>query len=282
MTDTAHSPRLLATRKAEGLVQGLTSRIAAQDPHFELDLNPLTMADIGAALRAGWADFAASWRETRLASVIVPLLGVMLLGVDFLGAPLSLLLPLIAGFALVGPLAAIGFYEVSLRREMGETVDLFSAFHVLERPALGAVGIMGAVLALIFAAWLGTVFFLFEALIGHAGHATLPDMLRAVATTAPGHLFVLLSVICGGVMALAVLATSVVTMPMLIDRTSGLTTAIRASLRLTAQNPKVVLSWGAIVAATLFLAMLPALLGLLVALPVLGHASWHLYRRAVV
>ncbi len=281
MTETSQPPRPSSSGQIARIVQGLAGRITAQDPGFEPDLNPLTLDDLRAALRAGWNDFTASRHETQLAALILPLVGALLLAVGYQGAQWSLILPLLAGVALIGPLAAVGFYEVSLRRELGETVDLFSAFRVLERPALGAVAIMGVALALVLAVWLGMVAALYDALVAPQS-ATLPDAARAVATTAPGRLFAALSVVGGGLVALAVLSMSVVTMPMLIDRTSGLTTAVRASLRLTMRNPGVVLAWGAIVAVALFLAMLPALLGLVVALPVLGHASWHLYRRAVI
>ena len=155
------------------------------------------------------------------------------------------------------------------------------AIGVLGSPSFGAIFLLGMALFGIFILWMLTAWGIWTETLGPEPPASIGDFARDVLFTGTGWLMALTGCAVGFLFALVVLATSIVSFPLLLDREIGLRRAVTTSLRVTAANPQAVLSWGAIVAGGLVLGALPLFLGLIVVIPVLGHATWHLYRAAV-
>jgi uncharacterized membrane protein len=243
----------------------------------------ISTGDIYYALSRGIDDFTAVPSHAVFLCVIYPLLGVLLIGAT-LGNSLSLLplaFPIAAGFALVGPLAAIGLYELSRRREAGLDSSTSHALDVLHSPSRGAIIALGVLLMALFLIWLAVAEALYIAIFGYSAPASIAQFVRDVLTTPPGWTLIVVGTGIGFLFAAVVLSISAISFPLLLDRDVGAAVAVYTSLRVIAANPLPMALWGLIVAALLVIGSIPFFVGLTVVMPVLGHATWHLYRRAV-
>ncbi len=238
-------------------------------------------ADLFDALARGWRDFAATPSHGVFLCIIYPALGIAIAGLTLGFAIVPLLFPLAAGFALLGPLAAIGLYEISRRREAGVTASAADALDVLHSPSLGAIVALGVLLLIIFFTWIATARAIYVANFGYAAPASFSQFAHDVLFTREGWTLILAGNFVGFLFAAIVLAISVVSFPLLIDREVGAAVALLTSLRVVVANPLTMALWGLIVAALLVIGSLPLFVGLAVTLPLLGHATWHLYRKAV-
>ncbi|WP_022722276.1 DUF2189 domain-containing protein [Rhodopseudomonas sp. B29] len=245
------------------------------------EVRHLTFSDLQDSLRRGWADFMAFPSHAVMLVVIYPVLGLVLARLVLGYSVAPLLFPLAAGFALIGPFAALGLYELSLRRELGEQPSAWQAFEVLRSPSLGAMLGLGALLFAAFGVWIAVAQAIYTATFGNAPAAAIPDFAQRVLTTPEGWTLIVAGCGVGFLFALATLCVSVVAFPMMLDRQAGIADAVATSLRVAARNPMMIAAWGLIVAALLVVGSLPAFLGLAVVIPLLGHATWHLYRKAV-
>ncbi len=241
----------------------------------------ISLIDIRVALERGFADFAANRTDVMLLCIFYPALGLVLGRIASGENTLHLLFPLIAGFALIGPLAAVGLYEMSRRREAGARVGWADAFGVLRSPSLGPIVVLGLALAALFVVWLLAAHAIYTWTLGPGHTASFAAFAHAVFATGPGITMIVVGMAVGFVFALLVLTFGVVSFPMLIDRDVGVETALRTSLRAVTRNPLTMAMWGLIVAALLVVGSIPLFLGLVIVLPVLGHSTWHLYRRLV-
>lgn len=241
----------------------------------------LTRQDLRDALRLGMQDFTAARADALFLVVVYPVIGLVLLAMATDLAALPMLFPLVAGFALLGPLAAVGLYEISRRRERGEPVSWGAALGVIGAPYFVALVVLGLCLMAIFGTWLITAFAIHALTLGPQPPASLSAFLSDTFTTGAGWAMILLGTGAGFLFALLVLATSVISFPLLMDRHVSVPRAIMTSLDVFRKNPRVICTWGLIVAASFILGAIPALVGLVVVMPILGHATWHLYRRAV-
>jgi uncharacterized membrane protein len=237
--------------------------------------------DLADALAKGWNDFSEMPSHAIFLCLIYPLVGLFLIGLAFGYSVLPLLFPLAAGFALIGPVAAIGLYELSRRREAGLDTDWTHAFDVLRSSSLPAIMALGLLLMGIFLAWLGSAQALYQSLFGYLPPTSYVDFIKDVFTTSAGWKLIVWGNLIGFCFAVWALVISVVSFPLLVDRDAGAAAAITTSVRAVAANPGTMAAWGFIVAALLFLGSLPAFMGLAVVIPVLGHATWHLYRKLV-
>ncbi len=268
---------------AAGHVADTTERIGGTDttPITEDQINTLTMDDLRAALRAGVDDLGAARADVMFLAVIYPVIGLLLAGFGLHLSLLPLLFPLIAGFALLGPVAAVGLYEISRRREQGQPANWSHAFGVTAAPSFGAIVVLGLYLLAIFVAWMLVARGIYALTLGPDTPASIASFLTELLTTGAGWALLIFGIGVGCGFALLVLATSVVSFPLLLDRDVGVPNAIITSVRVTMKNPRVICAWGLIVAGGLVLGSIPALIGLVIVMPVLGHATWHLYRRAI-
>lgn len=249
--------------------------------HAMPQLTAIGVEDLRWALRKGAEDFGALRTDVIFIVILYPVIGLCLAAFAFQRELLPLLFPLMSGFALLGPIAAIGLYEMSRRRERGEPAGYEAALGVLGSPAIGAIFAIGVMLFAIFVAWILAAFFIFALTLGPAAPESASAFLRDVFTTGPGWVMIVVGCGVGFVFAAVTLATTIVSIPLILDRHVGVPVAVAASLQLTRKNPVTVAIWGLIVATLLILGTIPFFLGLIVAFPLLGHATWHLYRRAV-
>lgn len=237
--------------------------------------------DLRIALRKGIEDFVALRSDVIVAVVLYPIIGFILAVWSLRAGQIHLLFPLLAGFPLVGPIAAVGLYEMSRRREAGEPADWRAALSEFNGRVMGPVLALGMLLVVIFLIWLYAAHLVWQATLGTRFYDSFAGFLTETLTTPEGLEMILIGSGIGLVFAAVVLCISMVSFPMLIDRRVGVMVALATSFGVARKNPGTTMLWGLIVALSLALAMAFFFVGLIVVLPVLGHATWHLYRRAV-
>jgi uncharacterized membrane protein len=241
----------------------------------------VTPSDLLNALARGVDDFAAMPSHAIFLCVIYPLIGMLLIGLTWGYSMLPLVFPIAAGYALVGPFAAIGLYELSRRREAGLDSSPLHAFNVWHSPSLGAIVALGLLLMTVFLLWLVVAEAIYIAEFGYVPPPSIGHFLNDVLNTSAGWKLIIIGVGVGFLFAALVLTVGVVSFPLLLDRDVGAAVALLTSIRVVAKNPMTMALWGFIVAALLVIGSIPLFLGLTVVIPVLGHATWHLYRKAV-
>lgn len=241
----------------------------------------ITMADIGDALRLGAEDFWEKPSHYIFLCLIYPIVGIILTRWTTGANALHLVYPLMSGFALIGPFAGIGLYEISRRRERGLDTSWRHAWDVRHSPARYSIAVIGIMLFAFFLLWLFTAQSIYTSLFGDMPPASLESFLGEVFTTARGWQLILVGNAVGFVFAVVVLATTVIAFPLLLDRDVGVVAAIETSVRAVVMNPLQMALWGLVVAALLVIGSIPFFAGLAIVIPVLGHATWHLYRRLV-
>ena len=239
------------------------------------------LSDLTQALTAGWRDFRAQ-----------PLFGLFFAGIYVLGGWLIVFsltakgqlwwsLPASAGFPILGPFVACGLYEVSRRREACEPLIWGQVLGVVFRQKDRQIPSMAAVIVVFFLFWNFLAHMIFALFLGRATLTNVSSSL-GIFLTPEGLAMLAVGTGVGAVFATLLFSLTVVSLPMLLEREVDFVTAMLTSLEVVRTSPVVMLVWGALIGALLFVGMLPGFLGLFAVLPLLGHASWHLYRRAIV
>ncbi len=243
--------------------------------------NRITHADIRNALRQGWADFQRFRSDVMFLVLIWPIIGAVLAVMAFNRDLMPMIFPLASGFLLLGPVAAIGLYEMSRQAETRDDVGWAAALSVLKAHNVGPILVMAFYLLGIFAVWMLAAMFIYSWTLGPEPPASLSAFLSDVFTTGAGWAMMIIGMGVGFVFACVVLVISVISLPMLIDQRVGVPIAIATSIQVARENPVTIGSWGLVVAVLMALGSVPFFIGLIVVLPVLGHATWYLYRAAV-
>lgn len=252
-----------------------------ESPAFTpLPVRQITADDLRASLSEGFADFKEKRGDLLLIGLLYPVIGIVT-SVLVSNSRIPLLFPLLVGLLLLGPLVATGFYELARRREAGLESSWHHFFDVFRSKSIGSILAVGAGLLAIFALWLGAATILYAIFFGPEAPTTITGFFAQVFGTAQGWGMILAGAVIGAIFAVVVLAVSVVSLPMLVDRKVSAERAVATSLAAFGANKAVLLRWGVMVAAILALASIPLLIGLAFALPVLGYATWHLYTRLI-
>lgn len=248
-------------------------------------LRRIGRADIAWALQRGVEDFKDHRADALVLVLLYPLAGALCAAAVGDGGLLPLLVPLVAGLALIFPLLTIWLAECSRRREErgpAGHAGFADALGVFRSPQIGAIAALGLIEILLLLAWIAAADAIYRAFLGPLAPADFGSLLGDLLGTRTGLEMLLLGSATGLGFGLVALAIGSVSFPLLLDRHVSIRTAIRISVSALLTNPGGVLAWGGTVLGLLVLGALPALLGLAVTLPILGHATWHLYRRMVV
>lgn len=285
--DTIRSPMEWATDKLRDAAvhlassgRSLSGAEEAEDGHTP-SIRSIDTGDLRDVLMKGLDDFRAYRTDVIFLCIIYPVAGLVLARFAFDYDMLPLLFPTASGFALLGPLAAVGLYEMSRRREQGSAASWSDAFEVVRSPSFVPILLLGILLLVIFLFWLAAAQLIYMVTLGPEPPASASAFIGDVLTTRAGWLMIVVGMGIGFVFALVVLAISIVSFPLMLDREVGLLRAVAASIRVVAENPRPVAVWGLIVVGGLVLGSLPVFLGLIFVMPILGHATWHLYRKVV-
>jgi len=244
-------------------------------------IHTMEARDLLAALKAGLADFLhAPLFGLVIGGVFAAIGAVIVLSLTIWKLP-WLIYPFAIGFPLVGPFAATGLYEVSRRLAEGTRPSWRGIFAVIWAQRRREVSWMAFVMLFVFWIWMYQVRLLIALFLGLVSFASFEQFLTVVFTTQQGLLFLAIGHVVGGVLALVLFSITVFSIPMLLEREVDIVTAMITSVKVVFQSPVVMLGWGVFVTLSVLAASLPLFLGLLVVLPVFGHATWHLYRRAL-
>ena len=262
-----------------------TAHVVVGDEHARTAAPPavrrIGIAALRSALEKGVSDFAAFRSDVIFIVILYPVVGLVLTRFVLDENVLPMLFPLASGFALIGPVAAVGLYEMSRRRERGEPANWATAFEVMRAPAFGAILVLGLLLLAVFGVWMLAAYVIYNVTLGPEPPLSTTAFARDVFTTHAGWAMIGLGIGVGFLFAVLALAMSVVSFPMMLDRGVPLRVAVATSFKAVRTNPGTMAIWGFLVAAGLVLGSLPMFLGLIFVLPIFGHATWHLYRRLV-
>jgi len=254
---------------------------AADYSHVHSNIRKISPTDLKDALLKGLDDFKEKPTHLVVLAIIYPLAMLVAVNVAAGYELLPLVFPLVSGFALIGPVAAVGLYDMSRQREEGHDITWEHAFTIFRSHSIFAIVKLSILLGVIYFAWLGAAFAVYRLIYGSAVPTSIAEFTWQVLTTPAGWTLIIVGCGVGFLFALVVLAISAVSFPLLIDRDVGTVTAIQTSVRAFLANPMTMTIWGFIVASLLVIGSVPFFVGLAVVMPVLGHATWHLYRKVV-
>jgi uncharacterized membrane protein len=279
----------MSDRPAFGEVEDMAYRMAAHQAAMKSDrsismpeIRHISVHDLMDALSMGVRDFMAAPTQLLFLGLIYPIVGGLAAAAAAQNDLVPLLYPALAGLSIMGPIAALGMYELSRQREMGVDITWRNALDVRSSGQIMPIAWLGAMLLAVFLVWLGVAERIYMATLANQPHDGIASFINALISTREGMMMFVIGNGVGFLFAMLVLTMTVVSFPMLLDRRVGLLDAMITSARAVWRNPITMAIWGLMVASLLLLGSLPLFVGLAVMMPVLGHATWHLYRKLVV
>ncbi|WP_109312222.1 DUF2189 domain-containing protein [Ruegeria sp. AU67] len=244
-------------------------------------INRVTTSDITASLKAGFSDFLARPFMSGFFGLFYAVFGILMVwSLVWLGK-IWMIIPAIVGFPLVAPFAAAGLYEMSRRLQNGERFGWSEILTVMANQRKREMGWMAFVTLFIFWVWIYQIRLWLAITLQNASFSDFEGFLNIVFFTPQGWTFLAIGTCVGAFLSAVLFSVTIVSMPMLLDRETNFVSAMLTSLRVVAESPGVMLTWAAIISVTMLLSLVPAFLGLIFTLPILGHTTWHLYQRAV-
>jgi uncharacterized membrane protein len=265
----------------DGGVMATDTIARSSAPAEKIPVRIITKDDLRLALRQGLDDFLAMRGDILFAGLVYTLIGIAAVVMTTNKPLMPYFFPVVAGVGLLGPIAAVGFYELAKRREDGHRSNWLHFFDVIKRPAADDVGIVAGLLLLIFMAWLLAAAALYALLFGLATPTSIGGFLTDIFATPKGWALIILGAIVGAAFGWLVLALSVASIPLMVDCDVSASEAVSASWRAAHANKALMFRWGLIVTGLLILGSIPLFVGLAFVLPWLGYSTWHLYRRLV-
>jgi len=250
------------------------------------EVRKIGLIDIAHALTEGLDDFRAKPTHLYYLAFIYPIVTLGAFLVVFNYELLPLVFPVVSGSLLIGPFLTISLCEISRKRELGMDISPGNSGNFLRNPAARDILALGAMLMALFLLWLGVAMTIYGLTLGDPWVNVMPQSIQDFATrlltTPAGWALIVVGNVVGLLFAVTALCIGAISFPMLLDRNVGLSTAIRTSVRAALANPMMILVWGLIVAVSLAVGAVPFLIGLALVVPILGHATWHFYRKLIV
>lgn len=252
-------------------------RLTADD----INVRQISLADLWQSLREGYDDFNAKPGILPFIILYTPLFAI-LFSLFSLGHEMRYLaFPIVAGFTLIGPMVAVIFFELSRCREQGMPLHWGSTFRFIHTHSFAPILALSVLMTVLYVSWLGIAEMLFFGTFGENYQNSMTAFFAEVFTTRHGWALIGYGNLLGFLFAYAAMAISVVSFPLALDKPVTSATAIKVSILAFIRNFKVLVVWGLIVALLMAVGALLFFVGLAFVLPVLGHATWHLYRKLI-
>lgn len=244
-------------------------------------INKVTVDDITGSLKDGFSDFLTRPVMSGFFGVFYAVFGLLFIWALVWLGQIWMIIPAAIGFPLVAPFAAAGLYEMSRRLQKNEPFGWSEIVTVMASQRKREMGWMAFVTLFIFWVWIYQVRLWLALILQNSSFSDLDGFLNTIFFTPQGWTFLAIGTCVGAFLSAVLFTVTVIAMPMLLDREIDFVTAMLTSIRVVTENPVVMLAWAAIISVVMLLSLVPAFLGLIVTLPVLGHTTWHLYQRAV-
>ncbi|MDA5093780.1 DUF2189 domain-containing protein [Aliiroseovarius sp. KMU-50] len=267
----------------------MTSKTTGSTPPDDLtpehqaapEIYKVTAGDITASLKAGVSDFLARPVMSGFFGLFYAVFGCLFVWSMVWLEMIWMIIPAVVGFPLVAPFAAAGLYEMSRRLQKGESFGWSEILTVIAKQSKREMGWMAFVTLFIFWVWMYQVRLWLAIILQDASFSDFEGFLNVVFFTPEGWTFLAIGTCAGAILSAVLFSVTVVAMPMLLERKIDFITAMLTSVRVVTESPVVMLTWAAIISVTTLVSLVPAFLGLIFTLPILGHTTWHLYQRAV-
>ncbi len=247
----------------------------------EIGIRKIGVNDLWQALKEGFDDFQAKPSHIPFLIVIYPLFALLLTLFSVGDNLLHLAFPMVAGFALLGPVVSVGLFEMSRRRERGLDAAWGPAFDFVHSSSFAPIAALSVAMLLLYVAWLFMAQLIYFGLFGPVPPESISDFATQVFTTRRGGGLIFYGIGVGFMFASVAMAISVVGFPLALDRPVTAITAVSTSIKAVTSNPIAMAVWGLIVVVLLAVGSILFFVGLAFVLPILGHATWHLYRKLV-